>query len=110
MTDETAQRCERETAERTVTLESYLADVGRSGLVSWSDDLAAVTGATIHVREVIADHLDPLPLCWVAEGKQRGATVEEWEVSFDHLALPSYHVIDARSFVTCLDCKEWLHA
>lgn len=64
----------------------------------------------IHAREVIAAHLDPLPLCWVADGNQRGATVEEWEVSFDHETLPAYGLIDSPAFVTCADCKEWMHA
>lgn len=73
-------------------------------------DQAAEVRRVIHFREVVADHLDPLPLCWVADGKQRGATVEEWEISFDHEALPTFAVIDVKSFVTCDDCKEWLHA
>lgn len=94
----------------TATLEFYLADVGRSGFLPWSTELAAVATESIHARSEIADHLDPLPLCWVAEGKERGATVEDWEVSFDHQSLPSYSVIDVRSFVTCVDCTEWLHA
>lgn len=101
---------EAEKAEsgRTVTLEWYAADLG------W---VTAVTIAglpldtrVIHARAVLADHLDPIPLCWHAEGRQRGATVEEWEVSFDHLALPSYGVVDVTAFVTCQNCKEWLHA
>lgn len=96
----------------TATLEFYLSDVGRSGFLPWSSDLAAVATEAIHARSVIAEHLDPLPLCWVAEGKRRHdpATVEDWEVSFDHDALPSYSVIDVESFVTCTDCKEWIHA
>ena len=94
----------------TATLEFYLADGGRHGMAlvkSPPSDL----GYAIHAREVIADHLDPLPLCWVAEGKRRPvpAIVEDWEVSFDHEALPSYVVIDAHPFVTCIDCKEWIH-
>lgn len=96
-------------SEGTATLEFYLADVG-SGLLSWSSELAAAATEAIHARSVVAEHLDPLPLCWVAEGKQRGGTIEDWEVSFDHETLPSYSVIDAKSFVTCMDCKEWLHA
>ena len=28
----------------------------------------------------------------------------------DHLALPSYGVVDVTAFVTCQNCKEWLHA
>lgn len=71
---------------------------------------------TIHARHVLADHLDPLPLCWVAEGKQRHPDdtdqelVEAWELSFDHEALPDYAVIDVEAFVSCPACKEQIHA
>lgn len=96
-------------SEGTVTLEFYVSDSGRSGI-------AQVCGAelegVIHARQAIADHLDPLPLCWVAEGKGREvpATVEDWEVSFDHETLPSYSVVDVGAFVTCSECREWMHA
>lgn len=92
--------------ERTVTLEWYGAERGRVVATS----IAGLDSKPIHARAVLAEHLDPIPLCWHAEGQQRGTTVEEWEVSFDHLALPSYGVINVPSFVTCQDCKEWLHA
>lgn len=95
----------------TATLEFYLADGGRHGLVL-AKEVPSDLGYAIHARTVLAEHLDPLPLCWVAEGKQRAvpATVEDWEVSFDHETLPSYSVIDVPAFVTCADCKEWMHA
>jgi hypothetical protein len=97
---------------RTATLEFTIhTDSGmRSGLMNLTLPGVPDVGYAIHAREVVPDHLDPLPLCWVAEGKQRGATVEDWEVSFDHEALPSFSVIDVAAFVTCQDCKEWLHA
>lgn len=102
------QTPENEASGRTVTLEWYAADPGRMTAVSIAG--LPLDTKTIHARAVLAEHLDPIPLCWRAEGEQRGATVEEWEVSFDHLALPSYGVIDVASFVTCQVCKEWLHA
>jgi len=84
----------------------------RSGVMSLTRLGLPDLDYAIHAREVIAEHLDPLPLCWVAEGKQRPvpATVEDWEVSFDHETLPSFAVIDVPAYVTCTDCKEWLHA
>ena len=102
------QMAEKAESGRTVTLEWYVADRGRMAIVTIAG--RPLDAKVIHARAVLADHLDPIPLCWRAEGEQRGATVEEWEVSFDHLALPSYGVIDAEAFVTCQDCKEWLHA
>lgn len=98
----------------TATLEFTIqTDAGqRSGLMNLTLPAAPEVDYPIHAREVIAEHLDPLPLCWVAEGKQRlePATVEDWEVAFDHETLPSFAVIDVPAFVTCDDCKEWIHA
>lgn len=93
----------------TVTLEFYLSDVGRSGITTVREDQIK---ETIHAKSSVAEHLDPLPLCWVAEGKRRPepATVEDWEVSFDHETLPTFFLVDHDSFVTCRDCKEWIHA
>ena len=96
------------TDERAVTLEWYGAEPGQPTASSIAG--RPLDSKPIHARAVLAQHLDPIPLCWHAEGQERGATVEEWEVSFDHLALPSYGVVDVGSFVTCNDCKEWLHA
>lgn len=96
----------------TATLEVYLADVGRMAMLAYRPELQAVTVETVHSRAVVAEHLDPLPLCWVADGQRRTvpATVEDWEVSFDHETLPSYAVVDDAAHVTCADCKEWMHA
>lgn len=85
----------------------------RSGMADYHPGCPNPMGfPTIHARHVLADHLDPLPLCWVAEGKSRPvpATVEDWEVSFDHETLPDYAVIDVNAFVSCPACKEQIHA
>lgn len=64
----------------------------------------------VHAVHAVAEHLPKLPLCWVAEGRQRGATVEDWEVSFDHQALPTYRVTDDRDSIGCRECLELVHA
>lgn len=70
-----------------------------------------------HAAQTIpgGEHLGPMPLCWVAEAIQRGATVEQWEVSVDHEALPEFTVTTDRVLVEdpafgCPDCRELIHA
>lgn len=64
----------------------------------------------VHKAEAVSTLEHPLPLCWVADGKQRGATDDEWAISVDHGALPSYAVTDREDLVDCRDCREWMHA
>ena len=74
------------------------------------DDGPQVPG--VHLRSAL-DHPTrpiPLPLCWIAEGEQRGATVDEWLVSIDHEALPDVAVTSDHAGVDCRDCLEWIHA
>lgn len=52
----------------------------------------------------------PLPLCWVAEGKQRGATGADWVVSVDHGAVPGFYLTGNPVLVDCRACREWMHA
>lgn len=54
----------------------------------------------------------PLPLCWDAEGKQRGAEDADWWTSWDHEVIDPTRLMFATEpgAVTCSDCLEWMHA
>jgi hypothetical protein len=97
----------------TLTLEFSIDGGAKTGIMHATPDEVQGHGfgmAVFHMRREIAEHLDPLPLCWVIDGERRGGTVELWEVSFDHETLPSFALIDHQAYVTCDDCKEWIHA
>lgn len=65
----------------------------------------------VHMAETLPNLPDvPLPLCWVAEGKAKGATDEEWAISVDHGALPVYYLTPDEPLVSCRSCREWMHA
>lgn len=74
------------------------------------DESPVVPG--IHLKQELADddRPIPLPLCWIAEGQQRGATVEHWLISVDHDALPDVLMTETRELVDCRECQEWMHA
>lgn len=77
----------------------------------WLDDDDLVVPG-VHLRAEL-DHDArpiPMPLCWIAEGNQRGATVDEWLISVDHGSLPAVTVTTDRDAVDCQDCLEWMHA
>lgn len=75
----------------------------------WEDDDEIVLPG-IHKGQPVTTLDQPLPLCWIAEGKTRGATDEEWAVSADHGALPGFYVTELDELVDCRDCREWMHA
>ena len=77
-------------------------------LVRTEEDSVVLPG--IHKGAPVSSLDQDLPLCWVAEGKQRGAADEDWAVSVDHGALPGFYVTDADELVDCRDCHEWMHA
>lgn len=76
--------------------------------------MSALTGTAVHAvgRSIPGMFVDlTLPLCWDAEGQQRGATDEEWWISVDHGAVEFHELVFAqRPLVTCSDCLEWVHA
>lgn len=74
-------------------------------------ELGDVVMPGVHLAETLDILPDnPLPLCWVLEGRERGATDEEWVISVDHEALPTYFVTPDIPLVSCRSCKEWIHA
>ena len=76
-----------------------------------SADAGLVLMPGVHKAHPVSTLPDqPLPLCWVAEGKQRGATDDEWAVAFDHESLPAVWVHHDPEFVSCSECREWMHA
>lgn len=72
------------------------------------------SGPRHYLSRKVTGHTEslPLPLCWDAEGQQRGATDEEWFLSWDHGAIEPSELWFAtgREHVTCRDCIEWLRA
>lgn len=80
-------------------------------LVGHLDDDVVMPG--IHKGQEVSTLNAPVPLCWYAEGQQRGATDEEWAVAVDHETLPAFYVTegpDGDDVVTCRECREWMHA
>lgn len=72
------------------------------------DDAVVMPG--IHQPHELPTLNAPLPLCWVAEGKRRGATDDEWAVAVDHESLPAYYLSGNPDRVDCRDCRAWMHA
>lgn len=77
--------------------------------------MTSMHGEPIHEDDVIvADkvHMDHgmMPLCYVAEMKQRGFTQAEIDDAEWPWGEYPDHWTTLRDGVTCTDCLEWLHA
>ena len=97
-------------------MSGVLFDLGDAASVSIchtpGTSFAAATTTHIKSRN-IEGAAEPLrlPLCWDMEGRQRGATDDEWMLSWDHDVIdPGELFFVIKGEPTCRDCLEWLHA
>lgn len=89
----------------------------------WRDTYALDPGVTdgplviapaVHHPHQLDGLPEPLPLCWVAECRERLAEgddeVELWALSFDHDAIPLWAAATDERPASCLPCLAQVHA
>jgi hypothetical protein len=57
------------------------------------------------------DEARDVPLCFVGDARDRGATAADLNLTFDQaIDIEDYPRIDDPAHVSCPDCREWINA